>query len=77
MNSMKKSSSSSLNEVPPSYGVALDLDLPDWSGHMPSRHAGSKDAWIAYCRANLAKLRKFPGHSDKRRAHGIAVEFHL
>jgi len=79
MNSMKKSSSLSQNETPPVYGSALDLDfeLPDWSGHLASRRVGSKDAWIAYCRSNLAKLRKLPGHADKLCALCIAAEFHF
>ncbi len=76
---MNESPNSSFNEAPPNYGRALDLDLefPDWSGQLPSRHRGSKDAWIEYCRSNLPKLRAHPGHAAKRREHGINAEFHL
>ncbi len=74
---MKKSSSLLLNETAPSAGPALDFELPDWSGHLPSRHAGSKDAWIAYCRSNLPKLKKIAGYPERRLSHGVAAEFHL
>lgn len=73
---MNESESSSLNESPAPYG-ADDLDFLDWSGHLPPRSRVSADKWLAYCRSNLAQLRRHPGYRESRLQDGIAVEFIL
>jgi len=53
------------------------LEFPDWSGHLPHRSRVSNDAWLAYCRSNLAKIRTSPGYAEGRKQDGIATEFRL
>jgi hypothetical protein len=54
-----------------------DLDLPDWSGMLPHRARMSTDDWLAYCKAQLPKLKKWPRYEERRREQGIPVEFVL
>jgi hypothetical protein len=51
--------------------------FPDWSGHLPHRTRVPIDQWLAYCRANLARLRGLPGYRQQRRQDGINAEFSL
>ena len=74
---MSESSNYSLEETPPEFGGSPALELPDWSGHRPHRSRMPTEAWLAYCRSNLPKLRARPGYAEGRRRHGIDVEFHL
>jgi len=53
------------------------LEFPDWSGHLPHRSRVSNDAWLAYCRSNLAKIRASPGYAEGRGQDGINTEFRL
>jgi len=53
------------------------LEFPDWSGQLPHRSRVSNDAWLAYCRSNLAKIRTSPGYAEGRRQNGVSAEFRL
>lgn len=70
---MSESENSLLRETP---GDAA-LEFPDWSGQLPHRSHVSNDQWLAYCRANLPKLRARSGYAQARQQHGIPVEFRL
>jgi hypothetical protein len=35
------------------------------------------EAWLAYCRSNLGKLRQRPGYAHRRRQNGISATFSL
>ena len=74
---MNESSGCSLRESPPAYGPSGLLDLPDWSGQVAHRSRVPTDEWLAYCRANLSKLRTRPGYVQSRLQHGIGAEFSL
>lgn len=54
-----------------------DLVLPDWSGMLPSRPRMSTDDWLAYCKAQLPRLKQHPRYAERRREQGISVEFVL
>ncbi len=75
-NSMSESSDYSLRESRSIYGNG-ELELPDWSGHLPHRSRVSNDTWLAYCRSNLAKIRTRPGYAEGRKQDGISTEFRL
>lgn len=53
------------------------LEFPDWSGQLPHRSRVPNDEWLAYCRANLPKLRASAGYAQARQQHGIPVEFQI
>jgi len=74
---MNESSNFYLNESGPKYGSGVDLEFPDWSGHLPAVPRMPKDKWLTFCQSNLARLRTFPGYDQRRRENGIPVEFHL
>jgi hypothetical protein len=74
---MSESSNYSLEESPTRDGSREVLVLPDWIGQVARPARGNKDFWLAYCRSNLAKVRAAPGYAERRREHGIGVEFVL
>ena len=74
---MSESSDYSLNEAPALHTGADKLEFPDWSGLLPHRSRVSNDAWLAYCRSNLAKIRASPGYAEGRGQDGINTEFRL
>jgi hypothetical protein len=74
---MNESSDYSLKESRSIYGNAGELEFPDWSGQLSRRSRVSNDAWLAYCRSNLMKIRTSPGYAEGRRQNGISTEFHL
>ena len=76
-NCMNESSDYSLRESRSIYGNTGELEFPDWSGHLPHRSRVSNDAWLAYCRSNLAKIRASPGYAEGRGQDGINTEFRL
>ncbi|HMJ90332.1 MAG TPA: hypothetical protein VK530_10970 [Candidatus Acidoferrum sp.] len=71
---MSESENYSLNDCPPSIG---DLELPDWSGMLPGRANMPADQWLAYCKAQLPRLKKIPRYAERRREQGIPIEFVL
>ena len=58
---MNESLDYSLKEFRSIHENAGELEFPDWSGQLPRRSRVSNDAWLAYCRSNLANLRISPG----------------
>jgi len=74
---MNESSNSSLEEDSTPYRFSGELVLPDWGGHVARTSQVAADEWLAYCRANLAKLRSRPGYALGRRRNGITAEFSL
>jgi hypothetical protein len=75
--SMNGSSGYSLRETEPIYGSTAELDFPDWNGQLPHASRVSNDAWLDYCRSNLAKIRAHPGYAHGRSQDGITAEFRL
>jgi len=74
---MNESSNSSLEEKATAYRSLDGFVLPDWGGHAAHASRVPADEWLAYCRANLAKLRSRPGYALRRRQNGITAEFSL
>jgi hypothetical protein len=78
---MKESENSSLNELSTPYRAQSagsdGLALPDWSGQVPHVSRVPREQWLAYCQANLPRLRRQPGFAARRRENGIRAEFQL
>lgn len=53
------------------------LALPDWSGQVAHVSRVPRAQWMAYCQANLPRLRRQPGFAARRRENGIRAEFRL
>jgi hypothetical protein len=68
----------SLNDGPRTpAGASEGLVFPDWSGQVAAQPRMPADAWLAYCRLNLSRLRQRPGHAERRRQNGVSAEFSL
>lgn len=78
---MKESENSSLCEVSTpcqaQSAVSGVLALPDWSGQVAHVSRVPREQWLAYCQANLPRLRRQPGFAVRRRENGIHAEFRL
>jgi hypothetical protein len=74
---MNESSNYSLEENSTPEEASDKLVLPDWSGHVARVSRVPADEWLAYCRANLSRLRSRPGYAKRRRQNGITAEFSL
>jgi hypothetical protein len=74
---MNESSNYSVEGIAPRDGSAGRIVFPDWSGHRPHRWRVSTERWLAYCRANLVRLRERSGFGRERRRQAIDVEFSL
>jgi hypothetical protein len=78
---MKESENSSLNELSTPYRARSaesdGLALPDWSGQVAHVSRVPRAQWLAYCQANLPRLRRQPGFAARRRENGIRAEFQL
>ncbi|MBI5395480.1 MAG: hypothetical protein HZA91_09320 [Verrucomicrobia bacterium] len=56
---------------------ALDLEFPDWSGHIERPAKMSADEMLRYCESLLPRVRKFPGRRKERLAARCSAEFIL
>ncbi|MBM3887883.1 MAG: hypothetical protein FJ388_02025 [Verrucomicrobia bacterium] len=78
---MSKSSKHVVRETaviyPARSGSDLDLEFPDWSGHIERPSKMSPDEMLRYCESVLPLVRKHPGHRRLRLMNRCYVEFHL
>ncbi|MFA6562200.1 MAG: hypothetical protein WCV00_09875 [Verrucomicrobiia bacterium] len=78
---MSKSSKHVVRETAALYQTrskpALDLEFPDWSGHVERPSKMSADEMLRYCESLLPLMRKHPGRRKLRSLTRCDVEFRL
>ena len=78
---MSKSSKHVVRETVAAYqvrpGSDLNLELPDWRGHIERPSKMNPDEMLRYCESLLPLVRKHPGYRKLRLMDRCYAEFHL
>jgi hypothetical protein len=78
---MSKSSKHVIRETATVYQASsasdLDLELPDWNGHIERPSKMSPDEMHRYCESLLPLVRRHPGHRKLRLMNRCYAEFRL